>query len=83
MTPMTEKQTARQIGTTVKRRRAELQLSLQYLAKATGTYASNIKRIEEAETVPGTGLLTRLCEALGVTPNEILGFEKKELSRAS
>ena len=40
--------------------------SQYWLAKEIGTYPANVARIENGESMPGAGLLSRLAEAPGV-----------------
>lgn len=46
--------------------------SQYWLAKEVRTYPANIARIENAENMPGAGLLSRLAEALGVSVQDLL-----------
>lgn len=80
---MTDKQALRVLAKNVKRLREERGLSMNALAIKIGTYATNIKRIEDAEDVPGIGLLLRLCDGLGSTPNDLLRAVDTNLLPAS
>ena len=46
--------------------------SQYWLAKQTGTYPANIARIENAESMPGVGLLSRIADALNCTINDLI-----------
>ncbi len=48
-------------------------------------YAATIEKIANGKNMPGAGLLARLAEALGVTPNDLLSqpAAKRRLSKAS
>lgn len=46
--------------------------SQYWLAKTVGTYPSNIARIENGESMPGAGLLSRLAEALDVEIQQLI-----------
>lgn len=48
------------------------QRSQYWLAKACDTYPSNIARIENEESMPGAGLLSRIAEALETTVDSLL-----------
>ena len=79
---MTDSQALRRIAANVKRLREEAGLSMRDLAARAHDYPSAVPRIEDAENMPGVGLLTRFAEALGVTVNDLLE-EPKILARAS
>lgn len=82
MQPVSDKQALTHIAANLKRLRIAKGLSMAKLAKEIGDYPTSIKRIEDAESMPGVGLLTRICEALGVTANDML-TSPKEFSQAS
>lgn len=44
-------------------------------------YPATIQQIEAGHHMPGAGLLARLAEALGVTPNELLGLSREATSK--
>ena len=48
------------------------QRSQYWLAKACETYPANIARIENEESMPGGGLLSRIAEALGASMNDLV-----------
>jgi transcriptional regulator with XRE-family HTH domain len=52
--------------------RKKLDLSLEALAEASGVSKSMISKIERAEAVPSTAVLSRLAEALGVTFSRLM-----------
>ncbi|MEA1834912.1 XRE family transcriptional regulator [Methylobacterium durans] len=56
----------------VRRRRKERDLSLEALATLSGVSRSMISKIERAEAVPSTAVLSRLAEALGVTFSRLM-----------
>lgn len=56
----------------IRRRRRELHLSLEALATRSGVSRSMISKIERAEAVPSTVVLSRLAEALGVTFSRLM-----------
>ncbi|MBB3903731.1 helix-turn-helix domain-containing protein [Methylobacterium brachythecii] len=56
----------------VRRRRKERDLSLEQLATLSGVSRSMISKIERAEAVPSTTVLSRLAEALGVTFSRLM-----------
>lgn len=55
------------IAEEIRRLRREQSLSLQDLAARSGVSRSMISKVERAEAVPSTAVLSRLAEALGVT----------------
>jgi transcriptional regulator with XRE-family HTH domain len=62
--------------------------SFGQLAKACSTpkwkaYPATIQQIENGDHMPGAGLLARLAEALGVTPNDLLSEPPKKNGRGS
>jgi transcriptional regulator with XRE-family HTH domain len=56
----------------VRSRRKERDLSLEQLATLSGVSRSMISKIERAEAVPSTMVLSRLAEALGVTFSRLM-----------
>ena len=56
----------------VRRRRKERGLSLEQLGTLAGVSRSMISKIERAEAVPSTTVLSRLAEALGVTFSRLM-----------
>ncbi|MER2264949.1 helix-turn-helix domain-containing protein [Methylobacterium oxalidis] len=56
----------------VRRRRKDRGLSLEALALLSGVSRSMISKIERAEAVPSTAVLSRLAEALGVTFSRLM-----------
>lgn len=82
MPAVSDKQALKRIATNMRRLRAEHGLSLRALAREIDDYPTSVKRIEDGESMPGAGLLTRISEALGVTVNELLA-DPKEMSNAS
>ena len=58
------------IASNLKRLRGER--TLAEVARAAGTYAANVGRIESQENMPSAGLLSRIAEALGTTPLGLL-----------
>lgn len=60
------------LGAEVRRRRKERGLSLEQLGAVAGVSRSMISKIERAEAVPSTTVLSRLAEALGVTFSRLM-----------
>lgn len=79
---MSDKQALRRIAANIRRIRGDLGLSMAALARKIDDYPTSIKRIEDEESMPGVGLLTRISDALGVTVNDLLADSQK-MSRAS
>lgn len=67
---MSDEQALKNISKNVKHLRG--QRSQYWLAKQVDTYPANIARIENGESMPGGGLLSRLAEALGVAVDTLL-----------
>lgn len=67
--PVTDKEALRIIGENVRRLRGNR--TMVWLANEVGTYATNISRIENAEDMPGAGLLLRVAKALDVSVDEL------------
>lgn len=57
------------------KRRYELGLRQQDLAEVAGTSPSHLSNIEAGKSQPGPQLLTRLADALGVSPADLLAEE--------
>lgn len=70
MQTVTDEQALKNISRNVRALRG--QRSQYWLAKEVGTYPANIARIEDGESMPGAGLLSRLAEALQVGVEELL-----------
>ncbi|WP_428030939.1 helix-turn-helix domain-containing protein [Ancylobacter sp.] len=56
----------------LRRHRKERQLSLETLSALSGVSRSMISKVERGETVPSTGTLSRLAEALGTTFSQLM-----------
>ncbi|ADH87570.1 transcriptional regulator, XRE family [Ancylobacter novellus DSM 506] len=56
----------------LRRHRKDRQLSLEALSLLSGVSRSMISKIERGETVPSTGTLSRLAEALGTTFSQLM-----------
>ncbi len=74
------------IGENVRRFRGERTYS--ELARACSTddwtcYPATVEQVEKGRHMPGAGLLARLAEVLGVTPNDLLTSRRRKLSKAS
>ena len=82
MQQVTEKQALQLVASNLRRLREDRGLSMSKLAAMSGTYPSNIKRIEDAENQPNVGLLARIASALAVPMTEFFSGERK-LSQAS
>lgn len=79
---MSDKQALKRIAANMRRLRSLHGLSMRQLAQKIGDYPTSIKRIEDEESMPGVGLLTRISDALGVTANDLLSDSEK-ISAAS
>lgn len=76
---MTDDEALKNISENVVRLRG--QRSQYWLAKATQTYPANIARIENGESMPGGGLLSRIAEALETTVDYLLSDHGKKSRR--
>lgn len=52
-------------------------LSIYKLSKLTGISRQNLMKIEKKGSQPTVPVIIKLCIALEVTPNELLGWEEK------
>ena len=77
---ITDEQAKTNIGANVSKLRANR--SRSWLAREVGTYPINITRIEAGEHMPGSGLLSRLAEALKTTSDALLGRSQKKSRRS-
>jgi transcriptional regulator with XRE-family HTH domain len=59
-------------GKAIRRRREALGLAQYALAEAAGLSHRYVRSIELAENSPSLSAIFQLCEALGVTPSELL-----------
>lgn len=66
------------IGTKITQLRKQKALSQEQLADSAKVNVRTIQRIENNETTPRGATLKLICDALGVTPDEIINFEKIE-----
>lgn len=64
------------IGTKITQLRKQKALSQENLAELSKVNVRTIQRIENNETTPRGATLKLICDALGVTPDEIINFEK-------
>ncbi|MFW6049808.1 MAG: helix-turn-helix domain-containing protein [Myxococcota bacterium] len=65
----------RVVSSRLRKRRKELKLSQAALAERVEVSVELISRIERGRCLPSLGTLARLCDALSVTPNDLLGYE--------
>lgn len=66
------------IGTKITQLRKQKALSQEQLAELSKVNVRTIQRIENNETTPRGATLKLICDTLGVTPDEIINFEKTE-----
>ncbi len=66
------------IGTKITQLRKQKAFSQEQLAESAKVNVRTIQRIENNETTPRGATLKLICDALGVTPDEIINFEKTE-----
>lgn len=66
------------IGTKITQLRKQKALSQEELAELSKVNVRTIQRIENNETTPRGATLKLICNALEVTPDEIVSFEKTE-----
>jgi uncharacterized protein YijF (DUF1287 family) len=57
--------------------------SRSWLARSAKTYPINITRIENKESMPGAGLISRIAEALEVSVDQLLAPPFKKSSRTA
>ncbi len=65
------------IGQNIKFYRDKLSMSQAKLSELTDMEPANINRIENGKVVPIIETLLKICNALEVTPNDLLAFEYK------
>ena len=58
----------------IRAERARLDLSQEELAKRAGLSTVSIQKYENGDMTPGVDKLAAIAEALGVTPNDLLGW---------
>ncbi len=74
-----DKMINQEIGDRVKKRRQELGLSQDELAKRLGyQYRSAVSKLEKGGTVFKQSLLKKVADALNTTPSVLMGFESNE-----
>ena len=62
------------MGDAVRARRKVLGLTQASLAEMVGVSTELISRIERAQCAPSLATIVSLCQALGATPNDLLGY---------
>lgn len=67
---VTDDEALSNIGKNVRRLRGER--SMAWLANEVGTYSANISRLENAQDMPGAGLLSRIAIVLDTSVDELL-----------
>lgn len=68
---------SRTVSSRLRKRRSELKLSQAALAERVGVSVELVSRIERGRCLPSIGTLVGLCDALSVSPNELLGYEAR------
>ncbi|MDR3310864.1 MAG: helix-turn-helix domain-containing protein [Oscillospiraceae bacterium] len=63
------------IAENTRRYRAKLGLTQEQIAERVGVTAQAVSKWERGEALPDTAILVPLSSALGVTPNELLGYD--------
>lgn len=71
-----DKETLRVIAANMRRLRQGI--TLAEVARRAGTYPMNVQRIEHEVSMPGAGLLLRVAQALGTTPDRLLDAHAAE-----
>lgn len=65
------------IGAFVSQLRSEMGFTLRDLAARTDLSVAFLWVVENGRSEPGAGTIVRLCRALRVTPNELLGTDEE------
>ena len=78
---MSDKQALKRIAANLRRYRGER--TYTDVASMANTYPASVRRIEEAEHMPGAGLLTRLAEALDVSVADLLKPTGKTFAKSA
>jgi transcriptional regulator with XRE-family HTH domain len=76
---MTDLQAKRLIARNLRQFREEAGLSMSALARMIDDYPATIQRLEEARSMPGVGLMTRLGAALDKTLNDFVEPEHSKV----
>lgn len=66
------------IGERVRARREGLRLSLRELSERTGLSVAHLHAVEHGRTEPGAGTILRLCRALRLSADVLLGVDEPE-----
>ena len=67
----------KKIGAVMRARRKELGLSQDQLSALSGVHQGTISAAERGSRTPGVDIVLNLCQALGISPNEL--FQKAGL----
>lgn len=80
MQALSDDEIKRRLSSNLPKLRGEL--SLSEIARRCETYPTAIKEVEDGVRMPGVGMLTRICEAIGCTIDEILRPSKNSKKSA-
>lgn len=69
---------AHHVGTAAREARAKAELTQQEMAERVGVATEVYGRLERGHLLPSVPTLLRLCRALGVDANTLLGFSSKQ-----
>lgn len=67
-----------EIGTSIKKCRINKNMSTNKLAKAANVSTSSLSDWENGKTQPSTDAFFRICDALGMTPSQVMNFKYKD-----
>ena len=72
-----------EIGERIAQARIKLGLSQRELAEKLGITQQSVTALERRDSIPRSDTLLKLCDALGVTANDLLGMENHNKKPAS
>lgn len=75
---VTDEEAKQIIAANLRALRERASISLAEVARRCDTYPTAIKRIEDGESMPGVGLMTRIAAALGAKPAALLDPPRKK-----
>jgi len=67
------------IAENIRKYRASLNLTQESIAERVGVSAQAVSKWERGESLPDTAIILPLAAILGVTPNDIFGYDKAEI----
>jgi transcriptional regulator with XRE-family HTH domain len=69
---------AMRLGSNMRRARHQLELTQAQVAESIDLQVEVYGRLERGAMLPSMGLFVAICDTLGVTPNQLLGYSEPQ-----